>query len=161
MTVTLQFISFTVNKNLYGLDIRVVKEISTNTDITPVPLTPGHVRGLVNIRGQVVLVLDIDVIFGRDQRPITPESRTVILKTAPELKKVRGLDQDFDSKPFGDKPIAFLIDNIGDVVSVDERAIEPPPPHLEQAKADHLGGVVRLGERVQMILDAAQILGRD
>jgi purine-binding chemotaxis protein CheW len=152
----LQVVSFTLEERRYGLDVRIVKEINPIVDVTPVPLAPRFIRGLVNIRGQVVLVMDLAVIFGRRPRPVTEGSRIVILKTAAELKSVRaGAEVDVE---LGDKPVGLLVDGIDDVVGVAGEAIEPVPPHLEASNARFFDGVVRLGDDLLMILDAREVL---
>jgi purine-binding chemotaxis protein CheW len=153
-----QFISFYLESRLYGLDIRIVKEINPNTRLTAVPRTAPHIRGLVNIRGQVVLVMDIAVIFGRKSRPVTEQSQVVILKTAAEIRAARGLTSSLDPTPFGDKAVGFLVDRIGDVTGVTADAIEPVPAHVEEANARYFAGVVRQQEGLQMILDAGALL---
>jgi purine-binding chemotaxis protein CheW len=154
----LQFVSFIVEDSLYGLDIRVVKEINPNVSISAVPHTPPHLRGLVNIRGQVVLVIDIAVVLGRDPRPITSDSHIVILKTASELKRADAMLSGEEIARFGDKPTAFLVDRIRDVVTVQATHVEATPPHLGEANARLFDGVIRLGEEVQVLLDAKELL---
>jgi len=154
---TLQLVSFLLEKRLYGVDIRVVKEVNPTAEITPVPRTPEHIRGLVNVRGQVVLVMDIAAIFGRECRPITPESQVVILKTARELAGVGGLPDDVDIAHFGDKPLGFLIDEVRDVVTVPSGEVNPPPQHLEEDKSKFHGGVVRLGDKLLVILRVGEM----
>ena len=153
-----QFISFFLEDRLYGLDIRIVKEINTNTRLTEVPRTAPHIRGLVNIRGQVVLVMDIAVIFGRRPRPVTGLSQVVILKTAAEIRAVRGPSDSLDPTPFGDRAVSFLVDRIGDVTGVSAGGIEPVPAHVEEANARYFAGVIRQPEGLQMILDAGALL---
>lgn len=154
----LQFVSFLIEDRLYGLDIRVVKEINPNVEIFPVPHTPPRLRGVVNIRGQVVLVIDIAVILGRRPRPITTDSHIVILKTAHELRRVDSLMNGEEIARFGDKPVAFLVDKIRDVVTVAEDIVEPAPPHLGEATARYFMGVFPFEEDVQVILDAKELL---
>ena len=158
MADKLQFVSFYSEGRMYGLDIRMVKEINPNVNITAVPRSKNHIRGLVNIRGQVVLVMDIAMMFGRGERPFTEDSHIVILKTAPEISKVRNMKIDFDRKVLGDKPLAFLVDKIGDVISVYEDQVEAAPPHLDEIKSKYVYGVVRLEDQLLMILNAAQML---
>ncbi|MHC4472673.1 MAG: chemotaxis protein CheW [Planctomycetota bacterium] len=158
MSGNAEFVSFWLEGQLYGLDIRVVKEIDPNVDIVPVPLAPSHVRGLVNIRGQVVLVMDIAKIFGGPPRPITEESQIIILKTAPEIRNLRALGAEVDIAPFGEKPIGFLVDRIGDVVRVPARALKPAPPHLSEENARFVMGVANPDEEFQIILNAGDLI---
>ncbi len=153
-----QFISFYLEGRLYGLDIRIVKEINPNTRLTRVPRTAPHIRGLVNIRGQVVLIMDMAVIFGRQPRPVTEQSQTVILKTAAEIRAVRDLASAIDPAPFGERAVGFLVDRIGDVTGVAANAVEPVPPHVEEANARYFDGVIHKPEGLQMILDAGALL---
>jgi purine-binding chemotaxis protein CheW len=153
-----QLIAFSLRGNLYGIDIRVVKEINPLTSITPVPKARRHIRGLVNIRGEVVLVMDLPVIFGGDSYGPPPGAQIVILKTAAELKRVRSASESFIDIELGDKPVGFIVDHVVDVVHVEEDAIEPVPPHLAPSMARCFDGAVRAQEGVQMILNAGQIL---
>jgi purine-binding chemotaxis protein CheW len=157
-SVTHQFVSFWLDRGLYGLAIQVVKEVNPTTAISPVPLSNPSIRGVVNIRGQIVLVMDIAVIFGRTPRPIRAESQLVILKTTPELGLIRNLKAGIDTGKFGDKPIAFLADSVGEVVTVDEQGIEAPPQHLSAVNEHFVQGVVRCGEDLLVVLDPAVLL---
>ena len=160
---TRQYVSFVLDGRLYGLDIAVVKEVNPTTTITSAPRSPGHIRGLVNVRGQVVMVIDIAVVFGRAPRPVTEESHIIILKMARELQQVRGLPAGVQIARFGDKPIGFLVDRIGDVISADESELAPAPPHMLQSNARYILGVIRLKlkkgrEGPLIVLNAAEML---
>lgn len=159
MNDALQFVSFYLEDRLFGLDIRVVKEIYPQVKLTPVPRTPSQLRGLVNIRGQVVLVMDIAVIFGRECRPISDESHIIILKTAAELANVPGLDPSVVQEAYGERPIGFVIDRVGDVVNVSQSEVEPPPPHLAECNARFVKAVLDQGDRLQLILKVDEVLG--
>ena len=158
MADLLQFVSFYLEDRLYGLDIRIVKEINPNLQISPVPRTPRHIRGLVNIRGQVVLVMDFAVMLGRTPRPVSDDSKIVILKTAAEIRNLRGAGTPLEGVLFGSKPVGLLVDRIGDVVTVAADDLEPAPQHLDEHKARYFTGVVRQDDELQMILDAGVML---
>jgi purine-binding chemotaxis protein CheW len=158
MSDLLQLVSFELDERLYGLDIRIVKEINPNLDITRVPRARPYIRGLVNIRGQVVLVMDIAVIFGWEPRPVTAESQIVILKTSSELRHAERLYGDLDVSLLGDKPVGFLVDAIGDVNTVPVSDVEPPPPHLNEANSIYCRGIVRLGDGLQIVLNPGALL---
>lgn len=158
MARTLQFVSFFLDGQLYGLDIRLIKEVNPNTEITPVPRTPRSVRGLVNVRGQVVLVIDIAAVFGRPSRPITPDSQVVILKTAHELAGLREPGDELDAERLGERPVGFLIDGVGDVVTIPIDEVKPPPLHLDDGRSRYYAGVVRVDERLLVILNAGELL---
>lgn len=156
--MTMQLVSFFLDSSHFGMDIRYIKEVNHTIQITRVPLSPPSVRGLVNIRGQVCLVLDIYVTFGRKPRPITPDSRLVIMKTIQELRMLRGFDNDARFDFFGDKPIGFIVDSIGDLITVEKGALEATPPHLDEEFAKFVDGVVRLKDSLVIVLAPNQVL---
>ena len=155
---TRQFVSFGLDGGTYGLDIRIVKEVNPDTRITAVPRSNKHIRGVVNIRGQVVLVIDVAVGVGRAARPVTGTSHIIILKTAQEIRRVWDAAAEQHADRFGDKPIGLLVDRIGDVVTVDGSQVAPAPPHLSEVNAQYVEGVVRLREGLLVVLSAAEIL---
>jgi purine-binding chemotaxis protein CheW len=103
---TRSFCTFRLGANLFGLDARLVKEISTLPPLTGIPHAPAAVRGCVNLRGQIHLVLDAQALLGLGPTTLGPETRLVVLKPA-----------------LGD-PTGVLIDRIGDIVHLSAEAIE-------------------------------------
>jgi len=159
MSENLQVVTFSIKDRTYGLDIKMVKEVNPNTSITPVPLGSRDIRGLVNIRGQVVLVLDMAVILGWEPGEIEKDSRIIILKTAAELSALaEHLEEADDRDILGDKPLAFLVDSIGDVVTVDISEIEPVPHHLRERSTELFRGVIKLKDRLLMILTPTKVI---
>lgn len=158
MAEALQFVSFFLDGQRYGVDIRTVREINPTLSLAPVPRTRPYIRGLVNIRGQVVLVIDVAVILGKPPRPITEESRVVILKTTSELARVRGLDRAVDIDLYGDKPVGFVVDAVADVVQVPVDSVTATPGHVEETHTKYYQGVVRVDGELQLVLDAGVLL---
>ncbi len=154
----LQFVSFYISDDLYGMDIQIVKEVNPNISITDVPLSKDTIRGLVNIRGQIILVMDIAIIFGREPRPITDESQLIILKTGSEIQQVSLIDGSIQEDLFGDKPIAFLADSIGDVITLPELNIEPTPPHIDEKNVPYIKGVAKIEKKLFTILNAEEMI---
>ncbi|MFC1586529.1 chemotaxis protein CheW [Fibrobacterota bacterium] len=150
----IQFVSFYLRDQIYGLDINLIREINPNSNITRVPRAGKEVRGLVNIRGQIVMVIDLNIIFGREALPVEEESQLLILKTTQEVRQIRGFSAGFSLDLLGDNPIALLIDKIGDVIEVKSSVIEPPPPHMQAYK----DGIVRIKKEMLIILNLGEIL---
>ena len=154
----MQFVTFFLDNNLFGIDIRIVNNASPNINIIPVPLSDEHITGLINIRGQVVLVMDIMVILGHKRRQITENSHIVILKTAQSLARIRNMDKEININVFGDKPIGLLVDRIGDVVSVREEYIETPTKNMEKSYAKYLNGIVKLKDQLLTIINPGRMI---
>jgi chemotaxis signal transduction protein len=145
-TTIRRFSTFRISKRLYGVDIQDVKEINTEINFTPIFHAPREVKGYINIRGQVHLLLDLRLIFGFEAKEIDKSSRVVIFM--PEV---------------GD-PCGILIDSIDDVVTVDDKLIE----NRRQNKEAHEGsdrrgidigeGVCKLENELLIILNARKLL---
>jgi len=142
------FATFRVGERQLGLDILRVREIIRVLDITPVPLAEPRVRGLLNLRGQIVTILDLAVSLGDPRPEISEGSHIVILKqggpaagegTAGDL---RGL----------------LVDGIGDVVEADDQRLELPPANLEEAGERFVSGVLRREDGLLVVLRLQEVL---
>jgi two-component system chemotaxis sensor kinase CheA len=146
-----QFCTFWIGKHHYGVDILNVKEINSGITLTTIFHSPKEIRGYVNIRGHINLVIDLRVILGFERKEIDEMSRVVLLK-----------DNVGDS--FG-----FLVDNIGDVISIDEAEIEDQ--HKDQdsfhekietkaLEKDLIEGICKLETNLLVLLDAKNIYKR-
>lgn len=154
-----QFVSFYCGDKLYGIDIHIVNDVNpASSGIMPVPLSDPHIRGLVNIRGQVILVMDIGVILGNKECFMSPFSHIIILKTKTALARVVGLDKDLDISAFSDKPVGFLVDIIGDVISIQAKKIETTSKYIEKENFNYISGVVKLTDQLLIILNPLKML---
>jgi chemotaxis signal transduction protein len=137
-----QFVSFCIDSQWYCFDIRLIREVNQNTDIMEIPLSEAYIRGLVNIRGQVVLVLDLNVLLGASPCSISATSQIIILKTSTEISETIQEDSQHLIEAFGDKPICFIADDIGDVITATSEEIELPPQHLPEKHAGSFDAVI-------------------
>jgi purine-binding chemotaxis protein CheW len=147
-----QYATFRVAEHLFGLDILGVREIIRIFDITPVPRTGDHIRGLINLRGQIVTILDLSVRLGRTSQPTTDSSHIVILKAAPE--PARG--DKAQTAPLG--VLGLLVDAIGDVVSADDSHADAPPANITEAEERFLSGVLKTEAGLLVLLDLKELL---
>jgi purine-binding chemotaxis protein CheW len=154
---TKSFSSFLLNDQLFGLDILLVREISKQLNITPVPMAPEYIRGLINLRGQIVTVLDLRQRLGLGENPVTSDSCNIVLKSEMELSTIRGRDGREDLFAVPDK-VGLLVDAIGDVITVDSKMIDAPPANMGEIDGKFLTGVAKLDETLMAILDVTKIL---
>jgi len=153
-----QFVSFTANGRSFGFDIRLIKEVTSSIHITPVPLRMRDVRGVVNLRGQVVVVLDIGLSLGGQELVVTDESQILILKTASELVAIPDFHPDFELDLVGTIPVGFLVDSVGEIVTADAGRVEEAPTHLLAEYRSFVEGVVRQESLPLVILNAGTLL---
>jgi purine-binding chemotaxis protein CheW len=149
---TIQMCTFRMAGRLFGVDIMDVKEVNGNIDITPIHHAPAIVCGYMNIRGQILLVVDLRRIFGFEASAhIEPSSKVVIFK------------------PTVDEPFGILVDSVGDVVNVEKQLIVDRRTHesgevtaqnreLRRARNELVLGVSPLEKELLLVLNARRIL---
>jgi chemotaxis signal transduction protein len=142
-----KFCTFQIADQLYGVDLLTVREINTETGFTRIAHASESIRGYVNIRGQIYLILDLRRMLGFESRTVDPGNRTVLFK-------------DTVGPAFG-----VLVDRIGDVVETAESEIEPESvadlPKGEEGPDQHpslLAGACKHGKQLLTILDASRFL---
>jgi purine-binding chemotaxis protein CheW len=153
-----QYISFYLKGKLFGIDIRVVNEVNPNVRIVPIPLAAPHIRGHVNIRGQVVLVIDIMVIFGFPKTPVSEKAPIIILKTYQDLARVKDLENEIEIREFPDKPVGIVSESVGDVIQVQAGRIETPTQYLDKSYAGFIDGIVKMEHQLLTVLNPVKIL---
>jgi purine-binding chemotaxis protein CheW len=151
-----QYSTFRLGERLFGLDLMMIREINRNLDITPVPQARDHVRGLINLRGQIVTILDLGVRLGLPSQGVGEESHNIILKTSGELAAARREGRPAQATSID--PVGFLVDAIGDVVEADEAAIEPPSANVSEAEGRFLSGVLKNDGGLLVLLDLHEVL---
>jgi len=151
-----QFTTFKLGEDLFGIDILLVREINRSLQITPVEQAPEFVTGLLNLRGQIITVIDLGVRLGLEKREVMGSTRCIVLKTAQELLN-RHASENVVKSASSDQ-VGFLVDSVGDMVSVSEGDIAPPPANLGQVSEKFLTGVVKLEHGLVGLLDVGRVL---
>jgi purine-binding chemotaxis protein CheW len=151
-----QYATFVIDANLFGINVLLVREINRNLDITHVDDAPPYVAGLLNLRGQIVTVLDMSVKIGLQKRTIGDASRCIVLKTNAELENHRA--QGFDLCHTANDIVGLLADDIGDMVTVHDQDIEQPPANLGGVDGRFLSGVVKLENDLMATVKIDEIL---
>jgi purine-binding chemotaxis protein CheW len=141
--MNIQVTTFTVSDLLLGLDVRDVQEILRPQAMTPVPLAPGVVEGLINLRGQIVTALDL-----RERIGLPPRTAAEQATRRPMNVVVRT----------GENATSLLVDSIGDVVDVEPGSLEAPPENLADSTRDLLKGIHKLDGRLLLLLDLDRVL---
>jgi len=134
MTRSEQLCTFFLDGNLFGVPVQQIQEVIRYQEMTRVPLVPQAIRGLINLRGQIVTAIDLRRRLGMSERPAAQLPLNVVVRT-------------------GDGVLSLLVDEIGDVIEVDERTFEEVPETLKGIVREMIHGVHRLPERLLLILD--------
>src|SRR5512140_498712 len=138
-----QFLSFTIGGADYGVPILTVKEILQHEAPTPVPGAPPSIRGVINVRGSVVPVLDLAVKFGRGETVAT--KRTCILVV--------------EARVGGERlTLGVLADAVNEVLDLPADAVEPPPAFGTGIRLDYLTGMGKVGKGFVLLLDVDRVV---
>ena len=134
-----QFATFLMNDLYFGIEVQMVQEVLLAQEMTPVPLAPPVLRGLINLRGQIVAAIDMRQRLSLHSREDQQESMNVIVRTE-------------------DGAVSLLVDEIGDVIHVDADAYEPVPETMPSSLKQVLEGVYKLDGRLLLALDTERTL---
>lgn len=155
---TRTFATFYLDDLLFGVDILMIREINKQLNITPVQHVPVYIRGLVNIRGQVVTVIDLKHILGLGDFKLTEDSHNIIFKTESEMPSFIRDQVEADSLLAVQDKLGWLVDCIGDIISVESDDIDPPPANIGSLDGKYLSGVVKLQNKLVAIIKAKKVL---
>ncbi len=140
-------LSFYINDKMFGLDIRLVKEISRRFEFSHVPDANPNIVGLMNLRGQVVTLFNISRILGLDQ-PIHEKEQVEERNTACIILKAH---------PNNPNQIGFLIDRSGDVLDIQHEWCEKTPANVEEVNTEYIREVVKLTDELLLMLDTDKV----
>ena len=135
----LQLISFAIGNDQYGVDIMAVREIKGWTDITPLPGQSEYVRGVLNLRGAIVPIIDLRCRFSQGLTKATPLHIVIIVQIA-------------------ERPIGLLADRVLDIVSLDDVGIKPVPKVAQSMQANFLSGLITTEAGMIALIDLPNLL---
>jgi len=138
-----QYLGFTIADEEYAIGILRVKEILEYDTMTRVPGTPPSIRGVINLRGSVVPVVDLALKFGLPESPITKRTCIVVVE----------VDLDGERTVMG-----VMADAVSQVMDLGAADIEPPPAFGTRVHMDHLLGMGKAGKKFILLLDIDRIL---
>jgi purine-binding chemotaxis protein CheW len=142
-TVQQQYLTFFLADEEYAINIQRVKEIIEYTPVTKVPKVPEWIRGVINLRGSVVPVVDLAVRFGLQERPVTKTTCIVIVE----------VEQDSERTVMG-----VFADAVNQVIDLAPNDIEEPPAFGTRVRLEYLFGMGKLGKKFALILNIDSVL---
>jgi purine-binding chemotaxis protein CheW len=134
-----QLVVFELANELYGINIAMVESIIKMQSITQLPQTPTYIKGVTNLRGTVLPVIDLRIRFGLDAQPDTKQTRVIIVT-------------------MGSIKVGVMVDGVSEVLRVSDETIEPLPSMVNSVNSDFLKGIVRLEDRLIILLEVEKVL---
>ena len=137
-----QCVTFRLDEEIYGINVMLVQEVLRVTEIAPVPGAPSYVVGIINLRGNVVTVIDTRMRFGLPPREIDDSTRIVVIEAEKQT-------------------VGIIVDSVSEVVDVYSNEIESAPNVGNDETARYIEGVVSRGEELLILVDLNKLLTDD
>lgn len=137
-----KFLTFLIGTDVYGIEIRYVTEIIGIQAITEVPELPEHIRGIINLRGKIIPVMDVRLRFKKPFREYNDRTCIVVV----DMKDIS---------------IGLIVDSVAEVATIAEEDIVPPPEIKNGSQQGFIKGVGRVGGEVKLLLDGDKLLHHD
>ena len=144
-----QYLTFMLAGEMFAIGILAIKEIIEYGSLTPVPMMPASVRGVINLRGAVVPVMDLLARFGKPPSPVTKRSCIVIVEVAS------------GEEPQDRQVIGVAVDAVNEVLDIAPADIEPPPAFGARIRSDFIHGMGKVKGRFVILLDLNHALSMD
>jgi purine-binding chemotaxis protein CheW len=139
MSDTIQVVSFKLGSEEYGVDIAQVQEINRMVAVTHVPRAPQFMEGVINLRGQLIPIIDLRARFGMPRTEHTKNTRIVVTE-------------------IGTKRVGMVVDSVSEVLRLDVAQIEPAPEMITGVDTEYIRGVGKIEDRLIILLDLAKII---
>lgn len=137
-----QCVTFQLDDEIYGINVMLVQEVLRVTDIAPVPGAPAYVVGIINLRGNVVTVIDTRMRFGLPSKEIDDLTRIVIIESEKQI-------------------VGIIVDSVSEVVDIYSNEIESAPNVGNDETARYIEGVVSRGDELLILVDLNKLLTED
>ena len=141
-----KYLTFALGTEEFGLEILKVREIIGYMDITAVPKTPQEVKGVINLRGQVIPVVDMRTKFGLQDMEITDQTCIIVVEVTRQAEAFS---------------VGIIVDRVHEVLDIDDEAIEPAPEFDAQTDTAFILGMGKINNSVKILLDIDAVLGNE
>lgn len=137
-----KYLTFLIDKQFYAFPIRDVIEIIEVQAVTPVPEFPSYVKGIINLRGRIIPIIDVRLRFHKEEAEYTERTCIVVVN-------ITGID------------IGFIVDTVDEVVDIDEENISAAPMISSDRSTRYIIGVGKINNRIILLLDANKMLNEE
>ncbi|KCZ71145.1 chemotaxis signal transduction protein [Candidatus Methanoperedens nitroreducens] len=139
----LQLVVFNIGREEFGVEIMNVQEIIRMINITKIPQAPDYIRGIINLRGRIIVVINLNVIMDMKSREQDENTRIIVAS-------------------IGDTVMGFVVDSVSEVIRLSEKNVEPAPAIIaSRIGMEYILGVGKLDNRLLILLNLGKILSTD
>jgi purine-binding chemotaxis protein CheW len=137
-----RFLTFSLESQVFGIEIKYVTEIIGIQPITEMPEVPAYVKGIINLRGKIIPVIDVRLKFQKE--PVEYNDRTCIVVV--DIENIS---------------VGLIVDNVAEVMTIMDDDIVPPPEFKTGFQSRYIKGIGKVGSDVKLLLDCNRLLGED
>ena len=137
-----KFLTFALGKEEYGVEIQYVTEIIGIQAITPIPNLPSYVKGIINLRGKIIPVMDVRLRFGKEPREYNDRTCVVVV----DIRNVA---------------IGLIVDAVSEVLSIPDEEIVPPPEVNKAFQNRYIKGIGKTAGGVKLLLECERLIGEE
>ena len=137
-----KYLTFSLGEESFGIEIRYVTEIIGIQPVTYVPEVPAYVKGIINLRGQIIPVIDLRLRFKKEATAYTDRTCIIVID-------------------MGEISIGFIVDSVAEVINIGDGNIVPPPNYRTGAHNRYIKGIGKVGNDVKLLLDCDKIISED
>lgn len=141
-----KYLTFALGREEYGLEILKVREIIGIMDITAVPRTPSYVTGVINLRGQVIAVVDLRAKFAMERAERTEQTCIIVVEINQDERKLN---------------TGIIVDRVSEVLNISADKIEEPPSFGDTVDTEFILGMGKIGKSVKILLDIDKVLSSE
>jgi purine-binding chemotaxis protein CheW len=133
-----RFLTFALGEEVFGIEIRYVKEIIGMQPITRLPEVPDYIKGIINLRGKIIPVIDVRLKFKKEAVEYNDRTCIIVIETS-------------------DMSVGLIVDNVAEVIAIDDENIVPPPDARAGIQNRYINGIGKVGSEVKLLLDCERL----
>lgn len=136
-----KYLTFSLGSEFYGIEIKYVTEIIGIQPVTEIPELPDHIKGIINLRGKIIPVMDVRLRFKKPPREYNDRTCVIVI----DIKDVS---------------VGLIVDSVSEVLSIEEKEIVPPPD-IKKGGNKYIKAIGKVGDEIKLILDCDKLLNDD
>ncbi len=137
-----RYLTFNLGEEVFGLEIRYVTEIIGLQPITKIPEVASYIKGVINLRGKIIPVIDMRLKFGKEPEEYTDRTCIVVIDTEEVV-------------------VGLIVDKVSEVMSIDDEDVVPPPDQRTGIRNRYIKGIGKVDGNVKLLLDCQTLLDTD
>ena len=141
-----KFLTFLLGQEVYGIPIKKAREIIGMMEITHIPKTEGYIKGVINLRGKIIPIIDLRLKFAMEERSYNERTCIIVIEVNTDGNQ---------------RLVGIAVDSVSEVVNLQKGEIEPPPEYDAQIEGNFLIGLGKLKDKVIMLLNIERILNHE